>query len=719
MADKKYDFSDFDQPAQPAAKSEYDFSDFSNDPQDQNAQTNDTGILATLLGQGLKGATMGTMDRIEGAIAVPLRAMGFKNTGGNIQDIESAAPTLDLEELGKAYTETRDAARGKSERQKEARPGLSLASNVVGGLLTPGLAVANVAGKGIGAAIGAGAAVGAGSGAIATAADTKEIEDINASDVLINSLIGGTIGAAIPAAGGLLKGAGNMVKNSSIGQKVGKIYNKSKDGIDLVSKEAQESFNKQLLGTSDEIVDEVVGSAKKFKDEYSQIINTMKIADPKRFQGEIDELVETLAKKQSDATGFDVRTVDATINKLQKEERVSKDQIRALRGKIVEAVKAKKEMNSQAKYVKAGQSVDAKDIAKGNLSQKVDIEANVRQAQDELKEARRAYQDASKFEKQDLKLEIRQKEDALTAIRREAKDAGFDVTDEALARTKDAKIADTVGSSQQDILTQTGGLEGNLNVAMEGNIELNRKIADLIKNKGELNNTAFSGLLDQVNILKNNAANTSLGGIKDANINSIRSYAEQMGRKDLVKQIDDIISKNVPGAQKLDADYRNMMTGLKELGVSTNEMSGDVIKNSDAGTYLAQQLKNTAKNETGDAANKLASSQDILKNAKVNELVTKGKTIGENYNLSKNIADSSFTSPLLRGAAGAGKITNTVANTAPIKAMTKAASRLGNSSLGMKVAETMNLPEGEIRNRAIFTLMQQPWFRAASKENEK
>lgn len=693
----------------------------------------DTGILATLIGQGFKGATMGLSDRLVGAAAVPLRALGLNNTAGELKDVTFDGMTLDPETLKEAYFTARDQDRAKSDRQELENPKLSLGANVVGGFALPGLGVANAAAKGTMAAIGTGAGIGAASGAIATVADTKEIEDTNLGDVATNTLIGGTLGGGLAGVGALLGGAGKMVKNSSVSQKMGKAYDKTKKGVDLITKEGQDDLNKALLGTSDTIVDEVVGSAKKFKDEYSAAIKDLKIGVPAKFQDDIEKLANKLADDQVAGGMIDVRSVDATINKLRSEMQLSDDSIIALKDKIMAAAKAKRDMNAAAGYKKAGAATEAIETSTENLSVKKEVQDRIRQAQDELKEARRAYQDTPS-DRATLKLEVRDKEDALMAIRREAQDTGFDVTGDKLNTTKALKTGETVDKSSRDILTQVDPLQAEIDALQQSKIGNSRQITDLVEQKQATNNSAFSGLLNQLDILKKSAPTTNLGTMKDVNINSLRSYAEQMGRKDLIAQIDDIIKQNTPGATKLDTKYKDMIAGLKEMGVSTNDMSGDVIKNSDAATYLTQQLKNAAKNETGDAANKLAASQDILKNNKVDQLITQGKDLGESYNLSKEIADSSFKSLPLRGAVAAGSISknitapiakavtngiNTVASTRPINAMTRAASKLGNSELGQKVQMIMNMAEGESRNRAIFTLMQQPWFRTASKEDEK
>jgi hypothetical protein len=63
----------------------------------------------------------------------------------------------------------------------------------------------------------------------------------------------------------------------------------------------------------------------------------------------------------------------------------------------------------------------------------------------------------------------------------------------------------------------------------------------------------------------------------------------------------------------------------------------------------------------------------------------KGKDIAENYNLSRDISQSSLKSIGYRGAAAAGQTVGAVSNSK----LAQAASKLGDSKLGMKVKEVI------------------------------
>lgn len=730
MANKQYDFSDFDEPAkQEASASSYDFSDFK--PEEQ--PSNEPGIAATAVGQGLKGITFGASDRLEGGVAALLRAAGVTNTGGNISDINwNADATLDPEKLKEAYYSVRDQARARSDAQELANPTTALVSNLAGGLVVPGLGVAGAAGKGIGAAMKAGAISGGLAGGINSVTSAKEIEDVNLKDVGADATLGALLGGGLAGTVGVLGKAGSMIKNSDVGQKMGKVFSKTKDGVDLVSKEAPEMFNKQLLGTSGEIVDEVVGSANKFKDQYSKAIQQLKVDVPEKFQDDIDKLINKLSKDQAESRGIDVLTVDDTINKLRQKMDMSEDAISGLKAKIIAAAKAKSEMNASAGYKQAGKAVEAIDTSVENLAQKKQLDEELFQIKEDLLLLREQKSIAtSQAEKQEITDEIRQKVKDKFYKEKELKDLGYDISGNKLETNKANKTASTIDKSSRDIQTQTDDFQNQINELQRGKIEDSKQITNLIEGKQELNNKALSDFLKELNILKQRGPETTLAKIKDNNLLSLKSYAKQMGREDLVGKVDDVIKSNIKGAPELDAKYRDMMAGLNELGVKLDESANSVIKNQDAGTFLTQQLKQAAKNPTSDTSNKLQASQNLINNPKVNDLIAKGKSIGENYNLADEIANSNIKSFGLRGAALAGdaansivnstpaKVAKAVVNSTPIKAMQTAASKLGDKSLlGTKVRDVLAMEEGELKNRAIFTLMQQPWFRTVSGSDE-
>lgn len=677
-------------------------------------------VLSTIVGKGLEGATMGLSDRLQGLISGGLRAAGMKNTGGNIQDIELVAPTLDPEEIVAEYYKTRDLSREKSAEQSKANPATATASELIGGFVTPGFAAAKAAGnlKGLAAlknSVTTGAGVGALGGAIGTAAQEKELENLTASDLLKGAGTGAVLGGTIGAVGAGLGKAADLISSSELGQKTGKIFSKSKQGVNLTSKEAPELFNKELLKTSDDIVNAVTNQANQFKNEYSKAVKQLKIDAPEKFQQDLSDLADELADQQVRGGMIDVRSVDTTINKLRNDMSISDDKIKQLKASILNASKAKKEMTSATGYKKAEQGISSIDTAAENLSQKKQLDNELFQIREDIMLLREQKKIASAAEKAEIEDELRQKVKDKFYKEKELKDLGYDVTEAKLTANKAGKSEAVVDKSSRDILTQTDPLQAEIQRLQKGNADASNQIASLIEQKQATNNSAFSGLLNQLDILKKSAPTTNLATIKDVNLNSLKSYAEQMGRPDLVSKIDDVVKSNIKGAPELDAKYRDMMAGLKELGIGLDESASNVLKTQDAGTYLTQQLKQAAKNETGDAANKLQVSENVLNNPQVSDLLNKGKSIGENYNLARDISQSNLKSIGYRGAAGAGQAVGAITNSK----LAKAASKLGNSSLGKKVQDIMSMPEGDVKNRAIFLLGQQGWFRSVSEEDKK
>lgn len=673
--------------------------------------------LESAVGGLTQGATMGFIDEAEGLLSALLRPTGVVGGGGAIGDISYESPTLDLDTIKAEYTRARDAARERLAKQEQDNEATFRASEVVGGFATPAFGAAKAIGaatkgaKGIMQAAKTGAVAGAAGSGAATVGHADELQDVTLPELGESVAFGGTVGGVL---GGTLKGLGEVggaIAESDIGQKVRKVYEKSKQGTNLIGQEATEGFNKELLNISKQITEEVKDTANKFKDEYAQEVKSLKIANPEKFSKELTNLADDLAEQQVRGGMIDVRTVDDTINRLRKDNRADDDKLMQLRSRIMELAEQKRAATTKASFTKAQQSIKGQEIKGENLELKKEFTDRIRQAEDELKEAQRAYQD-NPFDRAELKIEKRNKEDALKAIRREAQDAGFDIKDEAIKSSRAAKEAEILNRSSSDIINDTSGIQKNIDELMTSKINRSRQISDLVEAKQQANNTAFSGLLNQLELLKKGAPKASLADIKDVNLNSIRAYAEQMGRPDLVTKIDDLIRSNVPGAKNLDAKYADVMAGLNEMGLKLDNFSTSAVKNADAETQLVQKLKLAAKDPTGVSANALRQSREILKNENVNKLMQKGIDVGESYNLSKDITQAGPKSFALRGAAFVGREMD--------NAIMRGISRLGNTPMGQKLKAVADMPPGDARNRALFTLSQQSWFREVTKdENNK
>ncbi len=713
MSDKKYDFSDFDEPVKPQAKAQsYDFSDFEA-PKAPEESTK----LESAVGGLTQGATLGFGDELEGMLSALLRPTGLVGAGGAVGDISTASPTLDLDTIKEEYYRSRDAARQRLDKQKEDNPLTYGGTELAGGFATPAFGAAKAVGAatkgatGVMNAIKTGAIAGATGSAAANVGYADELKNIDPAQLGQDALTGGAVGGVL---GGALKGVGNvagMIADSDIGQKISKVYNKTKEGINLSGKGASEGFNKELRDVSSNIVDELLSSAEKVKKQYGEVASTAKITDIPKFQNDVEKIIQDLAEGQKITRKIDILKVEDDINKLRKDNRLNDDEIISIKDKIMEAARVRREMSNKASYDKAQKSIEGQSVKSENLDVKKSFEDQVRTAQDELIEARRAYQD-NPMDRVELKLEVRAKEDALRAIRREAKDAGFDMSGQSIETGASAKKIDTLNKSSKDVLTQTDDLQAKLDGLQKRKIEINREIADQIESKLGKNNAGLSDLLENLRMLQNVGDDASYQQIKNNIMNLVESSAETIKRPDLPGKINDILKKNIKELSEINSNYAKMSTELDELGVKLGDFSSDTTTNASVQDNITQMLKMAAKDPTGLNANRLQTTQGIIKNQKVNQLLNKGVDIGENYNLSKDISQAGLKSVGLRGAAVVGDAMN--------NSITRAAKRLGNSSLGKKVQEIVAMPEGDARNRAMFLLGQQSWFRNASKdENEK
>lgn len=162
----------------------------------------EVGAERTALEQGLQGATFGFADEITDRIGSGLASLA---TGETYSDL---------------LKEARGASKDRMAAQFEQRPGLSLASNLAGGLLTGVAGASTKAGTaltnslrtgGAAARIGKGAVAGAASGAAYGAGTSDEGKRLAGAGQ--GAAIGGAFGAAVPAIGAAYRG----VKNTASG----------------------------------------------------------------------------------------------------------------------------------------------------------------------------------------------------------------------------------------------------------------------------------------------------------------------------------------------------------------------------------------------------------------------------------------------------------------------------------------------------------------------
>lgn len=98
-----------------------------------------TSPLVSGIRKGVQGATAGFSDELAGFTEGAGRAVGLKGLGGPMRDIslESEGPTLDLEQIKQAYATGRDRERGALRQDSIDNPGVSVASELAAGILSP------------------------------------------------------------------------------------------------------------------------------------------------------------------------------------------------------------------------------------------------------------------------------------------------------------------------------------------------------------------------------------------------------------------------------------------------------------------------------------------------------------------------------------------------------------------------------------------------------
>jgi hypothetical protein len=716
MSDKKYDFSDFSTPTKREGE-KYDFSDF-NEPVVPDAPTKTESALGGLT----QGATLGFGDELAGTLSALLRPIGITNAGGTLDQIGYESPTLDLDTIKEQYNKTRDAERARFAGQKAENPITFGASELAGGFATPAFGAAKAVGaatkaKGIAQAMKTGAVAGATGNVATNIGEVDELKNIDPTQLATDAAIGGGVGAGLGGLFGTVGMLGSMAKNSDDVQDMSKVFKKSKDGVDLVTVEGRKKMNDDLVDLGAKLEDAVFAGAEKIKTEYGEKIKTLRVGDKAKFEKEIDDFITRISEKEAAGKGFNYVEVETKLKDLQNKFDLTNDDIRNVQAKMADSLKAKRDMTSASSYKKSAQRVDKLEMSAEDLELKKAIDANIRQAQDELIEARRAYQD-NPMERASLKLEVRAKEDALRQVRREAKDMGFDTAGNKLGTTKDSTVSSILDKSNTDVLTQVDPLRTEMTQLQKNKIQIARDIQALLVQKQKSNNPAFSKLVDELQGLKATGPSNNLDVIKDVNLREIENQAKLLSSSSdspLMKEINDIVRRNMGGAKDLDAGYKKMKEELKILGIDLPDDAAGAVKSEKVADSLASQFKAAGKKELGPVANTLNTIERVIDKPEVSDLMNLGRDIGENFSLSEKVAATKMYNPTLRGAVVAGQTVGAVANSK----LAKAASKLGNSSLGKKVQDVMSMPEGDVKNRAIFLLGQQGWFRSVSEEDKK
>lgn len=713
MADKKYDFSDFDE--QPKTEG-YDFSDFKT--------TEEPTKTATAVGSGLQGLLMGFSDEAEGGIGTALRAAGVElDDQGNFKQMTS--PTLDTDVLSKTYEKVRDDARRKLETQKEANPNTALISELVGGVATPAFGAASIA-KGAAQAtklgsvvptLAKGAAIGATGAAVSGMGQADQLSDITAQSVGSDVLVGGGLGAAFGGVGATIGKLADAVKGTKFAKDMSKVFTKSKAGEDLLSEGVEEALNKDILSKSKNITEKVSDDFDKFKQTYGKEVEKLFVGKPDAVIKDLQAFADNIAEQQVRTGYVDPREINKQINNLRKNVDLNNEEISGLSDLMTRKGLQARALISQNQFgnVAAGKTVaksqkEIQDEVVKMRSDKLDL-------QQQLKEIKRVPK-----EERDL-LEQRILEDKIDELNRNI----FDTSDELRNTKFSDKLSKvdttTTQKASQGIASDASDTVSRINELKNANAEANREISNILADAQQgKSNPAISGLLQQLDILGSNLNKPlSVKDVKDTSLANIEKYTKDLGREDLSQKIKDLLFKNTPELQGLDTQYRDELAKLKTLGLATDDSAAGIVKDQRVVAGLGEKIKSAAKEPTKAAANELENIKSKV-SPEVATLIDEALNKGESYALTRKIGDAGLTSPSgygLRGAAIAGEVANKasrITNVVSDSSLAKAISKLGNGSLGTRVKQVISMPEGEAKERALFILSQQGWFRSATND---
>jgi hypothetical protein len=239
-------------------------------------------------------------------------------------------------------------------------------------------------------------------------------------------------------------------------------------------------------------------------------------------------------------------------------------------------------------------------------------------------------------------------------------------------------------------------------------------ITDVIDNSP--NSASLNGIKYKLNHLADNSENIDLVKLKTEYLNPIENeltavYGKNGGTSKF-KEVQDLIFKNNPEAQNIqnaaDAMYAPAASALRSLGIKSDNFSTSQIKNENVINNLVQKSKIAAQAEGNDATNKINTIKKFVGN---NENFENLENLGQNFKLNNTMTEGGVKGTVGKVSYELGKVTSEATD----NALTQALSKLpGSSALAGHIKNVMTM-EPNAKNRAIFTLSQQPWFRELTK----
>lgn len=215
--------------------------------------------LVVKLGHGISG---GLNPRINGILSAAGRAVGVNGVGGEPQDftLNPDGPTLDKEELLKAYEQGKNKLNDLQDQAQIQHPLISTVGDVVGmaaspiNKLLPNISVAKTAPLFAKAAAGA-VNLGTAGGALGLA-NTKDYTNVPQAlqDAKHGVETGMAIGGLLPIGGALASGAVNQVAETPMIQKILDMYKAGRAGTDLSNPTTFRDALKEKAGAADDAI---------------------------------------------------------------------------------------------------------------------------------------------------------------------------------------------------------------------------------------------------------------------------------------------------------------------------------------------------------------------------------------------------------------------------------------------------------------------------------
>jgi hypothetical protein len=243
---------------------------------------------------------------------------------------------------------------------------------------------------------------------------------------------------------------------------------------------------------------------------------------------------------------------------------------------------------------------------------------------------------------------------------------------------------------------------------------LNTFISNNIENS--TNASSLNGVKQKLQDLIKNSGEVDLRTIREEYLAPIESqltavYGGNVGRAKAT-QIEGLIFNNNPELQNIqnaaDAMYKPAATAMESLGIKTGDFSKAQIKNEKAIDNLVQKSKISAQAPGNDADNTMERIKGFVGD---NENFQNLENLGQNFKLNRTMTEGGVKGKITSGAYELGKVSSEATD----NALTQALSKLpGASALAGHIKSVMSM-EPNAKNRAIFTLSQQPWFRELTK----